>query len=762
VWPPRARAPRPAPAAARPPSIAAIWPRLLPQNVAVAMLLLLLQLLLWSSSPVVMAAQRQLSEKYGRPISAQCNASTFSVDLGNTHCAGLMQPRTAINSPDHCAQACCQSSGCQTWQWCAPGTACASRFYFEPGALDAGHDRPGSPMNGNLAQIEAVCKLDVGCVAFTYHSSDPQPFGTIRAYLKGAGAGHTGNGDTSWSHYRKGSSGCFIGQSLSHCANSTMGWSSYAKQQPALKKPFLAAPFSDHMVLQRAPHQAVIYGHTTPGAVVVTIHLCCPRSPGSQYITYARADGTWRQKLPPQPASTQPQLLLFSASSGTGTPSMNANLTGVLFGDVFLCSGQSNMVYPLKATENATAEALRADDYPTIRLFSVGQGTRSDYALPDLQTVAQPWSIASHHSIENFSAVCWFFGRRISDALSRNLTTSNGTQIVVHIPVGLMSSDWGATRIEEWVPARVYARCNRSGTNGTLWNAMIEPLTIGPIALRGVAWYQGEQNSYDQASATQYACLFPELIRSWRLHFASPSLFFGFIGLSTWCWMPDGIAAMRQAQLSALALPNVGFATNADHGDGCNIHPPQKQFCGARLANAALGLEYKLPAFVTSWLSPTMLQIVACSTSHHDCAVRVTLSNVSAHGLELRYPTNLRVRGGPSRGASTSVLNCSKLNRMAADECAWAKVRVETTKAAAAVEGVTGTVGARSISEFNVSVAVTSDGRDLVLLWPRAAGDHRKHTIKRVSYGWGGIPMLSVYDRGTGLPVLPFNVSVPV
>ena len=71
---------------------------------------------------------------------------------------------------------------------------------------------------------------------------------------------------------------------------------------------------------------------------------------------------------------------------------MNANLTGVLFGDVFLCSGQSNMVYPLKATENATAEALRADDYPTIRLFSVGQDTRSDYALPDLQTVAQPWS----------------------------------------------------------------------------------------------------------------------------------------------------------------------------------------------------------------------------------------------------------------------------------------------------------------------------------------------------------------------------------
>jgi hypothetical protein len=75
------------------------------------------------------------------------------------------------------------------------------------------------------------------------------------------------------------------------------------------------------MVLQRAPDQAVVFGDAAPGAAVVTIHLCCPRKPGQQYVTAAAGDGSWRQMLPAMQATTVPQLLLFSASKGSGTPS---------------------------------------------------------------------------------------------------------------------------------------------------------------------------------------------------------------------------------------------------------------------------------------------------------------------------------------------------------------------------------------------------------------------------------------------------------
>merc|ERR1740121_3449904 len=116
---------------------------------------------------------------------------------------------------------------------------------------------------------------------------------------------------------------------------------------------------------------------------------------------------------------------------------------------------------------------------------------------------------------------------------------------------------------------------------------MIHPYTVGPMSLAGFTWYQGEANIEKQGfpwlhnveGAEKYSCMFPGLISAWRERFHNIGAYFGFIQLSTMC-EPRGsedIAEMRTiGQMSALAVPKVGYSTNVDHGAGCNIHPPSK------------------------------------------------------------------------------------------------------------------------------------------------------------------------------------------
>merc|ERR1719506_362685 len=203
------------------------------------------------------------------------------------------------------------------------------------------------------------------------------------------------------------------------------------------------------------------------------------------------------------------------------------------------------------------------------------------------------------------------------------------------------------------------------------------------------------------------------MIKQWRVSFQhgpEDVPYFGFVQLSTWCSGAVGVAKIRDAQMPALALDKVGYATNADHGAGCNIHPPHKQECGERLGNSALALEYgkDIP-----WKSPTF-----ASAERTDKGVRVEFNDVVGD-LELRYPANY-VAG----------LDCSKL---AAGVCAWAGLR---------------TGGAWT----NATVAV--EGKALLLSGSAANAD-------ATQYGYGSIPMMSVYDSQTGLPVLPWNMTLP-
>jgi len=464
---------------------------------------------------------------------------------------------------------------------------------------------------------------------------------------------------------------------------------------------FLSATLGSNMVLQRAPQQALVWGFAASGTVVTTT-----MDGKTKLTTTAGTDGIWRQKLPPQPASDKAHYFAFTSSAG-----QSAEMLNVLFGDVYLCGGQSNMQFAMPNIANASREVSRADKYPSIRLFTVGQGTRSTTPLDDLQTIEEQWSVSNSTSIAGnggfgyFSAVCWVFGREVYDKLGGA------------VPIGLINNNWGGTPVESWTTPDTLKACNVSTVDSTLYNAMIHPYVVGPMALTGFTWYQGEANVDERAGdegAVRYSCTFPGMIKQWRDAFEAPDAYFGFVQLSTWCGNGELIAQMRTiGQMAAMALPKVGYATNADHGAGCNIHPPPKQYCATRLANSALALQYG-KSF--AWKSPSF-DSQQCGSS----SVTVNLKDVSSNGLrDDQYPFNYL--GG--------TFDCVKN----AGKCAWAELQLGDGSWSNATLTVNGDI---------VTLTVTGDTNGGMVLASR--------------YGWGAVPMMSLYDKETGLPALPWS-----
>jgi len=481
------------------------------------------------------------------------------------------------------------------------------------------------------------------------------------------------------------------------------------------------------------------------------------------FVAVAGSDGTWRQKLPPTPASKTAYSFHLSSSSPAAE---TASIVDVLFGEVYICGGQSNMEFSMAAVANSSSERQIANEFPTMRFFSVGHRTASPTPLRDLQTVWEPWQVASNQSINKdyspghtlfstFSAVCWLFGRELSTKLS---PTGD-------VPVGLVSNNWGGTKVEVWTPATAYGACNRTGEDGPMYNAMVLPYTVGPMALSGFVFYQGEANTANATTAEQYACLFPQMITAWRQAFGLPTAYFGFVQLSTWCCLPpESLPQMREAQMAALALPNVGYATNADHGMGCNIHPAAKQYVGKRLAASALAIAHEQTN--VPWRSPTYksagrgaVVAGAGARSASVASLVVSLNDVGAAGLHTIRPHNYHSVGyGPSATQQPTTVDCTApfvvnatYNASMAQQCAFGSLHVS------------------GHGWLNASVAVHDQGKSLLLTAqlpaPRpaaaeGAAARGAASVLGSSYGWGPIPMLSAYDVATSLPVLPWNRSV--
>jgi len=233
----------------------------------------------------------------------------------------------------------------------------------------------------------------------------------------------------------------------------------------------------------------------------------------------------------------------------------------------------------------------------------VGESTTSNVTLKNLAGIQQSWAVASPASIgggawTQFSAVAWFFGRDISNALG-------GT-----VPIGLISNNWAATPIQNWMSPAALAKCS-PWPDSCMYNSMIAPFQVGPMALTGVIWYQGESNS-NNTSPEFYSCCQVGLVEDWRAGFQSPSLWFGVVQLAPFFGGLVEVASTRLAQQSVLTLPNTALASAIDLGDNIGdpfttMHPRYKQAVSARLAANALVQIYgmNLPRLSPMFLNAT-------------------------------------------------------------------------------------------------------------------------------------------------------------
>ncbi len=365
----------------------------------------------------------------------------------------------------------------------------------------------------------------------------------------------------------------------------------------------LPALFSDNAVLQQGLPLPV-WGWADEGEQV-TVRF------RDQTVTTMARDGKWMVRLAAVSAGGGPDTL-------TVTGQNTLTVKNVLIGEVWLCSGQSNMEFPLGRSFESGADVTNSVN-PNIRLFHVPK-LKAEGPVTDVKAT---WREAGPDSVRNFSAVGYYFGRDLEKAR--------------HVPVGMIESDWGGSPAEVWMKRTVleanpryiteilekyledvkryheaHAAFEKSSAENKaagkpvgrvpnppawrpteLYNGMIAPLI--PYALKGALWYQGEANA---GRAEQYRTLFADMIRNWRTDWAQGDFTFLTVQLapfnpikpdpaeSTW-------AELREAQLlSTKVLPNAGMAVITDVGDPKDIHPTRKQPVGARLALAARGIAY--------------------------------------------------------------------------------------------------------------------------------------------------------------------------
>ncbi len=414
----------------------------------------------------------------------------------------------------------------------------------------------------------------------------------------------------------------------------------------------LASVFQPHMVLQRNM-RIPIWGWASPGALV-TVKL-------KGLSASARADGKGKWTARIGPLKPGGPYILQVNSGGT-----TLKLRDVLVGDVWIASGQSNMDWQVDQSMNAEEEIAKAC-FPKIRLLKVGKMVGIE---PFDYLSGGKWKPCAPESVGEFSGVAYFFGRHLHRRLG--------------IPIGLIHTAFGGTPISSWMPIEDLKACPASKPVFSWWtrimktfperlkryeqiearwkvaarkarqegkpipekpypplgpghdhqpaglyNAMVYPLV--PYGIKGVIWYQGEENV---KQAHQYKQLFPALIKGWRRVWGQGPFPFLFVQLAGFgIWDHEYWPWLREAQEAALALPNTGMAVAIDIGEKANIHPPNKQEVGRRLALIALAQVY-------GWKVPYSGPVYQSMEVHGD-RVRISFTHIHS-GLEIRKGKTLR------------------------------------------------------------------------------------------------------------------------
>jgi len=325
----------------------------------------------------------------------------------------------------------------------------------------------------------------------------------------------------------------------------------------------LPAVIGDNMVLQRDA-TAPVWGWAKPGDMVAVTFA------NQSQTTKAGDDGRWKVVLRELKVGDPQEMRITTTSGETVT------LKNVLVGEVWICSGQSNMEMSVKRSKDSAKE-IAAAEYPKIRLFKV---EREKAAKPKTDCQGS-WSECSPKTVGDFSGVGYFFARDL--------------QKEIEVPVGMIQASWGGTPAEFWTRREVLEADPvlkpLVGRGSVLYNGMIAPII--PYGARGAIWYQGEANT---TRAYQYRTLLPAMIKNWRTDFARGDFPFGIVQLAPYRYGkrdPACCAELWEAQLLTVKnTPNTGLAVTTDIGDVRDIHPKNKQDVGNRLALWALGTVY--------------------------------------------------------------------------------------------------------------------------------------------------------------------------
>lgn len=349
----------------------------------------------------------------------------------------------------------------------------------------------------------------------------------------------------------------------------------------------LPAIVSSNMILQRNT-TINLWGWASPSEKIT---ITTSWSKNEINVT-ANSDGTWKVEVATTNSKESQTISLKSKTS-------NILLENILFGEVWLCSGQSNMQMPLKGFDGqpiiGSSTAIMHANNPNLRLFTV-ERNNSKTPLYDLEKYSG-WAKVTPETAANFSAVAYFFGQQLQEILD--------------VPVGLIHSSWGGSIVEAWMSTETLSKFQTvdlsefnenskpTQTGVVLFNAMINPLVNYKI--KGVIWYQGESN---RLKPEEYKKLFPAMVKDWRTRWGIGDFPFYYVQIAPFNYennqmvdSPKNSAFIRESQLDCLDLiPNSGIAITLDLGDANFIHPPKKKEVADRLLMNALNQTYRMKA----------------------------------------------------------------------------------------------------------------------------------------------------------------------
>ena len=388
---------------------------------------------------------------------------------------------------------------------------------------------------------------------------------------------------------------------------------------PLLAEVKLASPFTSHMVLQREM-KVPVWG-TAESGEAVTVEFA-----GQKVSATADTDGQWRVDLKPLAASAESRTFIVTGSK-TAQP---IALDDVLVGEVWLASGQSNMVFPVSKSRGAPyglvneEQEIAAANYPLIRMFT---GRDTKIYEPQASVASEGWLVCSTNTVPGFSAVGYLFARNLQKELN--------------VPVGIITEASGASCAEAWISREAlaadpqlkfmldsldacesYFRASpsnrpavaplhptpinkpraaggRGGGGGdpardqhfatVLFNGMINPVI--PYAIRGALWYQGESIAWGTPGLNLYGAVQRALIKDWRARWGEGDFPFYLVQLPGQQNISNN-PRIREEQDSVLSVPNTAMAVTIDTGEAHNVHPKNKEPLGDRLTRIALANVY--------------------------------------------------------------------------------------------------------------------------------------------------------------------------